>query len=121
MGGRKSYSAQKVLGDLRHTAKERKEISNAMESEQPKKVVQATLDAFRKSDKAISHLNRLFDLVDLFNQTEGETYDKKEARKKATDYWTKTKKEKNIRTETEIDRLLIDSAAAALKKRGVKK
>lgn len=121
MGGRKSYSAQKVLGDLRQTAKERKDISNAMASEEPRKIIQATLNAFSKSDKAISHLTRLFDIVDLFDQTKGETYDKEEAKKKATDFWTKTKKDNDIHTEIEIDRLLIDSATKALKKRGEKK
>ena len=120
MGGRKSYPAKKVLGDLRQTTKERKALANAMISEQPKKVVQATLNAFRKSDQAISHLTKLFDMVDLFNETKGETFDKKEAKQKATDYWTQTKKEKDISTETEIDRLLIDSATKALKKKGGK-
>lgn len=120
MGGRKTYSARKVLGDLRQSTSERKRLSAAISEEDPKKISQATLDAFRKSDYAVDNLSKILDMADIFEEVEGKDIETKNVKQVVTDFWNKTKDERNIKTEAEIDRNLIESATKVLKRGGKK-
>ena len=120
MGGRKTYSVRKVLGDLRQSIGERKKLSAAISEEDAKKITQATLDVFRKSDYAVDNLSKVLDMADIFEELEGKEIKPKETKQIVTDFWNKTKEDRNIKTGAEIDRNLIESATKILKRGGKK-
>lgn len=119
MGGRTSYPVKKVLGDLRQTAPELKALAVAIEKENTEKIVSSTVNAFRKSDYALSNLAHLIIMSGLFTQLEGKTI-KGDIRKIVTKYWIKAKRDKGFTTTPEADRNIINSATRALKHRDEK-
>lgn len=120
MGGRKSYSVRSVLGDLRHSVRERKDLAKAISDEQPQKIVKSTVEAFKKSNYAIENLSKAIDMYDFFREVEKKKIKPKDVRKAVTEYWLRTKEKKKIKSTLEIDRILINSTVAVAKRSATK-
>lgn len=117
MGGRKSYSSKNVLGSTRSSRKEKKQLVEAIESENPKKIVQSTLGLFEKSDKALDVLSNASYMFDFFEEQKGERFDQRKTKKDATKFWSKVKQDKKLKSSKEVDRIIVDSTAKSLRKK----
>lgn len=117
MGGRKGYSAKRVIGDARSFLKEKKRFEEALKEEKPEKIVQTTLEIFNKSDTAIDNLSKGLAMFGFFEDSKKREKTAKEVKKEATKYWTKVKEDKKITAISEIDRLIVESATKTLRRR----
>lgn len=121
MGGRKSYPLRDVIGDLRQTKHERKELKEAIADKDPQRIAVTTLNVLRQSKDAVRNIANAIDMFSLFTETVNKRIKPEKIKEVATDYWNETKTKKRIESGPEIDRILIDSATKILKKRGRKK
>ena len=120
MGGRKPTSIRKVLGNLKQSQSERKDLGKAFSQENPAQIAIATVNAVRKSTDAIRNLSNAIQMLDLFSESGKSDLGSTEARKIATQHWEQVKKERKIEPNLETDRLLINLTARLLKGGGKK-
>jgi len=120
MGGRKTYSVKKVIGDRRKFPSESKQFISALKEKNPKKIAQSTIEMFQKSDTALSNLSKALEMAKFIAQTKKEL-PPSEIRKRASNYWIKQRAKKRIKASPEIDRILVNSAVKVLRKKEKKK
>jgi len=116
MGGRKSYDASTVVGSDDPTRKKIRKLKKSIKEDNSKKVVFDSYDIVRNSRLSINNLKYLIHFKDEINELARIARDKPSIKRREiiTDFWIKTKKEKNIKTTSEVDNLIITSALTAI-------
>ena len=118
MGGRKPHSIKKVLGvDFGQTSLERRALKEAIQEKDPTNIAQKTLNAFGKSDFAISNLTKALDMFEVTQKIKEKEIPLENLKVKISNDWAIAKKEKGIKIEPEIERIFVDSALKLLKRR----
>jgi predicted transcriptional regulator len=120
MGGRKPTSIRKVLGNLRQSVHERRDLGRALSDENPSQIAESTTNTIRKSTNVIRSLSNAIQMLGVFSEKEKEDLGTTEARKIATQYWENVKQERKIEPNLETDRILINLVSRLLKRGGKK-
>jgi len=115
MGGRKSYPIKRLLGDLRQSVGERKDLASAMEEKNPEKIASTTLKTFIKSDTAIENLTKTFDMVDVILSLSEESIEPQNLKDKIVKKWSEKKYKEDITIDSQIENNLINSIFNILK------
>ena len=119
MGGRKTYPVKNVVGSDKSLISPRRKLASAINEESPEKIVQTTVNLFQQSKTGLNNLAAAINMYDFFKEQK-EVKELKDIKKDVSDFWTKTKEEKSLKTSSEVDRIIVDSAVKVLKKRGKK-
>ena len=112
MRGRKGYSLQSVIGDLRRIKKDKKELLEGIKENNPGKVVKTSVGILSKSDKALDSLAYSFIFADSITReySKLKTEKTKERRKKIAKKWADFRKKNNKIFDSTINRSIVDSA-----------
>jgi len=121
MGGRKSYSIDDIVGKSPEIRKRKKDLIRSVESEEPERITQTSIELFTKSDKASNDFASIVDTLDFIEENVSKpplNYD--ERKKLAAKYWSKIRKEKDIKISPELNKIFVKSLAKVIR-RGVHK
>ena len=116
MGGRKGYSLKKIVGDLRTTIPEQRELLRGIEESNPKKVVKATAHILSKSDDALESLAYGFLFVDSIKDEYQKLQKKnvKARRKTLTKKWALFREKSGKKFSPETNRSVVDTTTKVL-------
>lgn len=114
------YPIKRVLGNLSSSKEERKKLKQALLDENYKDAASATIEAFKKSNFAVKNLSSVIDMFDVIDDINKKEIKEENLKKEISSQWIQLKKNKNLKTEKEIDRILVDSATKVLKDGGKK-
>jgi len=116
MGGRKGYSLNKVVGDLRKIKKEKKELLEWIDEKNPSEVIKSTGKIIAKSDLALDSLATSLKFVDVIESEEKELQKKsiKTRRKNLSKRWANFRKKEGKKFDPTINRKVVDSINRAL-------
>lgn len=111
MGGRKSHSLQKVVGDIRKVKEEQKRLVEGIKKNQPAQIVKASAGILSKSDKSLEALAYSYVFADSIQKeykrlSEEET---KSRRKEISQKWVDFRKETEKQFDSETNRDIVDS------------
>ncbi len=96
------------------------ELKQALLEENYKDAATATVEAFKKSNFAVKNLSNVIDMFEVIDNINKKEIKSEDLKKEISNNWIQTKKDKNLKTEKEIDRILVDSATKILKEGGKK-
>ena len=117
MGGRKSARMDRVVGKSDKIKPNKKAFFSAIDSENPKKIVSAAVDLLSSSDSAISNLSQAAKLLGFISENKlKKTAPYQNRKEEVTKEWAKIKKEHDLKTSSEIDRIFIDSATKVIRR-----
>lgn len=117
MGGRKGYSLNKIVGDLRKIRSNQKEILQGIRDNNPKKVVSSSARILAKSDTALESLAHSFLFVAGLKEKDYKRLSKestKKRRKELAKKWASYRKEKGKKFDSATNRDVVDSATRVL-------
>jgi len=120
MGGRKTYSVKKILGDINGKSPERRALRKAIKEKDPKQIADSTLNLF-KASKMPSNFSQILDMFEVVQEIEKKKVSKDKLKEEISNLWADTKKAKKIKDFPELDRILVDSAVKILEEKGDKK
>jgi len=114
MGGRRTYYASDVVGKRRGL---RKRLIDSAKTGSPKETAQTVIDIFVKSDKAVRDIKTAFEGIELIRKYSGKKAIKFDKRQEiAREFWAKQKKKKDLKTNSQLDSLIVRSLTKALPK-----
>ncbi len=117
MGGRKSYPVERVVGPSEKIRPNKQALIDAIRSEEPKKIVSSAVKLFSSSDTAVSNLAKAVKLLDFIDDNiEKKELKYQERKELVSKEWAKIKKEQELDTPSEIDRIFIDSATKVIRR-----
>jgi hypothetical protein len=120
MGGRRPASVEKVVGKSKKVTERKKSFFRAVKSEKTDNIVSSAIDLFGSSDEAVHNLyqaTKFLNFISKNKHKKAEIYDKR--KEEATKKWAEIKKKEKLKTSSEIDRILVESATKVIR-RGVK-
>ena len=113
MGGRKSYSSKKFLGNSVAVKKEVKKLKDYIETKDISNIPVQTLTIFSKSSNPLkysAYSTKFFpELIRNLSQWKEEK-DINELRRKVTLSWSQVKERSKIKSPKEVDRIVIENA-----------
>lgn len=117
MGGRRSYSVNVVVGSKRKLSKEIRNLKESIRSQESKKIAENSAKLITKSDYSIKNLSLSVKLLDFVLENAKKDLSYEYRKKISSKAWSDIKKEQKIETPRQIDRIFVNSAAFAIKRR----
>lgn len=117
MGGRRSYSIKEVIGSKRKFSKELRELGTAIKNNDPKKIVDSSTQLILKSDYSTGNLAMSMRLANFVVKHAEKPVPYKEGIELASKSWSKIKSERKIKVPETVDRIIVESAAMAIRRR----
>ena len=116
MGGRKGYSLNKVVGDLRKVRGDQKELLEGIQDRNPKEVVTASARILAKSDKALESIGYGYIFIDGISDEYGKLRKEstKERRKELSRKWASFRKGKGKKFDSSTNRDVVDTVTRIL-------
>lgn len=116
MGGRKGYPLRNVVGDIRKIKKEKKELLEWVDEENPKKVIKTTGRIIAKSDKLLESFATSIKFIDSIKDEEKKLKEEstKERRKDISKKWANFRKKQGKKFDTITNRKIVDSINRSL-------
>jgi len=117
MGGRKGYSLQRIVGDVRKIRSDQKELLQGIKDNNPKKVVRSSARILGKSDVVLESLAHSFLFIGGLKEKDYKRLSKqstKKRRKELAKKWASYRKEKGKKFDAATNRDVVDSATRVL-------
>ena len=117
MGGRKSYTTDRVVGKSDKLKPQKQALAQAILSEDPKRIVSSAVNLLSSSDVAIGNLATAVKLLDFISENKKRPPLSYQERKElVSKEWAKIKKTDDLKTSSTIDKLLIESATKVIRR-----
>lgn len=117
MGGRKSSRTEKIVGTSKQLKSHKKEFVKAIKSQDPEKIVSSAVEYYSASDTAVKNLVKATELFDFIDEEEDKNeLDYQNRKELATKKWSDIKEKSKIDSDSEIDRILIESATKVIRR-----
>ena len=117
MGGRKSYSIKEVVGSKRKFIRQLNQLGTAIKNENSKKIVDSSTQLILKSDYSINSLAMSMKLAKFVAEHAEKRLPYKKGKELASKEWSKIKSERKTEVSESVDRIFIESAAMAIRRR----
>jgi len=117
MGGRKSARIEKIVGKSDYLKQDKKRFLDAIQSENPKKIVSSAVEFLTSSNEAINNISKATKLLDFINETKNRKETSYNERKEeVSKKWAEIKKKESLSTSSEIDKIFIESATKVIRR-----
>jgi hypothetical protein len=118
LGGRRSYSIKDVVGSKRKIIKETRKLKEAIGAGEPREIARTSTQLILKSDYSINNLAKSVKLTNfILEGVKKKPVSYEYGKKLASEEWSSIKKQQDITIPRKIDRIFVDSAASAIRRR----